>query len=72
MIAPLEQMDTQTAQTRQRLRLARRLVAWTFFQQRHTPAENGPPIPAWRAWLFTAWVVIVTTVYFATMLGFLG
>lgn len=72
MIAPLEQMDSETTQTRRRLRLARRLVASTFFQHDPDPGENAPPIPAWRAWLFTAWVTIVTAIYFATMLGLLS
>jgi len=71
MIAPLEQMDTETTQTRRRLRLARRLVASTFLQHGRKPTENGPAIPAWRAWVFTAWVVIVTGLYFGTMLGLL-
>jgi hypothetical protein len=69
MIAPLDQVDAETAETRRRLRLARRLVASTFFQHRPEPREDAPPIPAWRAWGFTAWVVIVTAVYIATMLG---
>ena len=71
MIAPLEQVDAETAETHRRLRLARRLVASTFFRHRPEPIENAPPISAWRAWGFAAWVVIVTGVYFATMLGLL-
>jgi len=67
MIAPLGPMDPET--TRTRLRLARRIVAAAFFPHDADPAENAPPIPAWRAWLFTAWVVLVTGLYFATMLG---
>jgi len=69
MIAPLGRMDPETTRTRRRLRLARRLVASAFFPYDADPTGNAPPIPAWRAWLFTAWVVIVTGLYFATMLG---
>jgi hypothetical protein len=71
MIAPLDQMDAATTETRRRLRLARRLVAVTFFARPLDSIEDAPAIASRRAWLFTAWVVIVTAAYFATMLGFL-
>jgi nitroreductase len=71
MIAPLDQMDPKTVRFRRRLDQARRLVAATFFRHEAHPAEKAPPVPAWRAWAFVAWVVIVTAVYFATMLGLL-
>ena len=71
MIAPLGQGNTETVELRGRLSRARRLVASTFFQHHSEPSENAPPIPAWRAWIFAGWVVIVTGVYFATMLGVL-
>ena len=71
MIAPLGQMDAETAETRRRLQLARRLVASTFFRHRREPTKDTPPISALAAWAFTAWVVIVTGIYFATMLGLL-
>jgi hypothetical protein len=69
MIAPLEQADAERAETRQRLRLARRFVASTFLGHRSEPGENAPPIAAWKAWAFAGWVVTVVVVYFATMLG---
>ena len=71
MIAPLDQMDPKRAELRRRLRRARRLVAARFFHHDADPSDNAPPVPAWQAWVFAAWVVIVTAVYFATMLGFL-
>jgi hypothetical protein len=71
MIAPLEQIDGEKAETRRRLRLARRLVAWTFLRHRPEPAAGAAPIAAWKAWVFAAWVAIVTGVYLATMLGWL-
>lgn len=69
MIAPLEQTDADRAETRRRLRLARRFVASTFLDRRPEPGESGPPIAAWKAWAFAGWVVAVAVVYFATMLG---
>ena len=71
MIAPLGRTDTETAAVRRRLQRAHQLIACTFLKHGLEPAEHAPPISAWRAWLFTAWVVIVTGVYFATMLGWL-
>jgi hypothetical protein len=71
MIAPLDQMDAKTAELRRRLEQARRLVAATFFRHDADPTDNAPLVPTWQAWAFTAWVVIVTAIYFATMLGFL-
>lgn len=69
MIAPLGQGNTDTVESRRRLSRARRLVAFTFFQYHSQRGENVPPIPAWRAWIFAGWVVMVTGWYFATMLG---
>ena len=71
MIAPLDQMDAKTARLRRRLEQARRLVAATFFSHEANPTDNAPRVPAWQAWVFAAWVLVVTALYFATMLGFL-
>ena len=71
MIAPLHQIDPETAKTRRRLREAYRVVTSAFLPRRTRPTDNGPPISAWRAWLFAGWVIVVTTAYFASMLGLL-
>ncbi len=68
MIAPLEQARPKVARRRRRLHRAHRLVASTFFERPSEPPRDIPPIPAWKAWAFAAWVVIVTTIYLATML----
>ena len=69
MIAPLGQASPEATRRRGRLFRAHRLVAWTFFERRAEATRDVPPIPAWRAWTFAGWVVIVTTIYLATMLG---
>ena len=71
MIAPLDQMERKTSELHRHLRRARRLVASTFFSRKPAPTDDAPPVPAWQAWLFAAWAVFVTALYFATMLGFL-
>ena len=71
MIAPIDQMDTKTSELRRHLRRARRLVASTFFARKANPTDGAPPVPAWQAWIFVAWVVTITALYFAAMLGFL-
>ena len=67
MIAPIRQSKAPP-KTRM-MQHARHLVAATLLRRRSGPAEAVPPVPAWRAWLFAAWVVVVTGVYFAHMLG---
>ena len=42
---------------------------WKSYSAMPDPSDKAPPIPAWRAWLYVAWVVVVTGVYFASMLA---
>jgi nitroreductase len=71
MIAPLGQTERETVQTRRHLWRARRLVASMFLEHEPAPRDNAPPVAAWQAWVFAGWVVLVTGVYFATMVGLL-
>ena len=71
MIAPLDQMDPKTFELRRSLDQARRLISATFFRHDADPTDHAPPVSAWRAWAFVAWVILVTALYFAMMLGFL-
>ncbi len=67
MIAPIEK--PKAAATSPGIRRARRLVASALLKQRPRLPGGAPCLPAWRAWLFTAWVVVVAAVYFACMAG---
>ncbi len=70
MIAPLGQTQRPTTKSRRRLRRAHRLLAHLFLES--SPQAEAPrPVSTWKAWIFVAWVVVVTGVYFATMLGLL-
>ena len=69
MIAPIQQTD-DPPRSHGMLR-AHRLVASTLLKEPRYPADDAPPVPAWRAWLFTAWVVVATAVYAAYMIGLL-
>ncbi len=69
MIAPLDQASPKAARRRGRLRRARRLVASTLFEPHVDLGRDIPPIAVWRAWAFTGWLLIVTGIYLATMLG---
>jgi len=51
------------------VRRARRLVASTFLHGQADPADRAPPVAAWKSWLLAAWVVAVTLLYSAAMLG---
>ncbi|NQT12267.1 MAG: hypothetical protein HQ582_05940 [Planctomycetes bacterium] len=69
MIAPLDQASSKAARRRGRLHRAHRLVASTLFERHVDSSRDVPPIAAWRAWAFTGWVLVVTGIYLATMLG---
>jgi len=71
MIAPLRLPETHTSPQGRRLREARRVAAAALLDPQPQSSENAPGIPAWRAWLFVAWVAVVTGVYFASMIGLL-
>ncbi len=71
MIAPVSQEASETSRTHRRLRRARYFIASTLFKRRSQRTGGAKPISARRAWLFAAWVVVVTGIYFATMLGLL-
>ena len=78
MIAPLRKPTRGDSPATSIVR-ARRLVASMLFphrQRRRSAAVShhregtrlaGPP--AWQAWLFALWVVVVVAAYFASMLG---
>jgi hypothetical protein len=49
---------------------ARRLVAAVFLSPRQGPALEVVAVPAWKAWLFTAWVVGAVGICLARLVGF--
>lgn len=69
MIAPIQR--TKDPPGSPEMRRAHRLVASTLLKKQRYPADDAPPVPAWRAWLFTAWVVTATAAYLAYMVGLL-
>jgi hypothetical protein len=69
MIAPIERPKASASSPG--VRRARRLVASTLMQQRPRWPECAPSVPAWQAWMFTAWVVAISAAYFAYMVGLL-
>jgi hypothetical protein len=67
MIAPIKKPEALEASPG--IRDARRLVASALLTERPHPPDAAPPVPAWRAWLFTAWVVVVAAAYFLCIAG---
>jgi hypothetical protein len=67
MIAPLRPPETTAGRVSRRLHQARDFVASTLL--RKPSADVGPPIAAWKAWIFVAWLVIVTATFAVSMLG---
>ena len=65
MIAPIEKAKPRASAPG--IRRARRMVASTLLKP--PPPGGAPRLPAWRAWLFTAWVVVVVAVYLVCMAG---
>ena len=67
MIAPLPTKPERNAP--RRLASARAMVAAIFLPSSEAPA---PPIAAWKAWLFIAWVGVTLAAYALSMLGLWG
>lgn len=68
MIAPLKSEVWETSQrVEPRMRRARRLLVELLWSD-DPDARRVPPVPAWQAWLITAWIVVVALVYLTTML----
>jgi len=71
MIAPLRETDPDTVHASPHLREAHRFVASTLLSPQADSGRDAPPVPAWKAWLFTVWVVVITAAYCAFALGWL-
>ena len=69
MIAPIE--GPKATASSPGVRHARRLVASTLLKRRSHPTDRPGLMSAGRAWLLTAWVVVVAAVYFVCMAGLL-
>ena len=69
MIAPIEKPKASASSPG--ICRARRLVASTLLQEQPRWPDSAPPVPAGRAWVFTAWVVGLSAAYFAYMMGWL-
>lgn len=68
MIAPLRLPEPHTSRRSRRLAQAREVVAATFLHPKPQSSDRAPRIPAWRAWLFVAWVLVVAGAYVAWMM----
>ncbi len=67
MIAPIQK--TRRRRRRTGIHYARELVAASLLKKRTYPDDNSPRIAPWKAWLLTGWIVGVTAVYGAYMIG---
>lgn len=67
MIAPINPSDT--AEVSPEVRRARRHIAGAILAEESESAAEKRPVPAWKAWLFAVWTVVVVAVYFACMAG---
>ncbi len=69
MIAPLRETDSRETRTNPSLHVVRRFVASTLLKPHKASADDAPRVPAWHAWLFTAWIIAAVVVCFAAALG---
>ena len=67
MIAPIQKTEQRPRRTG--IHYARQLVAASLLKKRAYRDDNAPQIAPWKAWLTTAWIVVVTAVYGAYMIG---
>ena len=67
MIAPYRdpEPDPTTSATRRELQRARRLAAAMLFAEDESQSAPLPPVPAWQAWILTAWAAIVAIAFVA-------
>jgi len=70
MIAPLRQTPSEPSEP-SRLREAHQFVAQTLLSKHRGRLADAPRIPAWQAWIFAGWTVLMTAFYFSAMLGWL-
>lgn len=68
MIAPLRVPDTCTDEEGRHLHEAHRVIAATLLAPK-AEDEGVAPVRRWRVWLFVSWLVVVTCVYFVSMIG---
>ncbi len=69
MVAPSR--PTRPAKPSPAMQHAYQLVAATLLKRPQPPAERVPRVSARKAWAFTIWVAVVTSVYLAYWLGLL-
>ncbi len=66
MIAPYQKTKDPSSST---MRRVRRMVASTLLQEESESRGPGSRVAGWKGWLFAAWVVVPTAVYFVFMFG---
>ena len=67
MIAPIQKTPQRPRRTG--IHYARHLVAASLLKERTYRDDNAPRVAPWKAWLLTAWIVAVTAMYGAYMIG---
>ena len=67
MIAPIQKTPERPCRTG--IHYARQLVAASLLRMRAYRDDTAPKIAPWKAWLTTVWIVVVTAVYGAYMIG---
>lgn len=70
MIAPIRGSSQQDPPSTG-LQRARRAVAAMLLDSRRDRADEPPPVPGWKAWVFALWVAVVLAAYAWSMLGML-
>jgi hypothetical protein len=69
MIAPLRGYQPPQSDDQGPLRDAHRWIAAKFLPEESSAPDKVRPIASWKSWLFVAWILFVTAVYFANMFG---
>jgi len=66
MIAPVR--DKKRSAAPEGLHGARHYVASLLLPDSPPAADVGPPVIAWRAWVYAAWVIAAAACYFVKIL----
>lgn len=69
MIAPIQHSTTRRKASARKLHKAHHFVASTLLGSEAASNRRAPGVPAWQAWTFVLWLVIVSICYIGAMLN---
>ncbi len=63
MIAPIRDLDSTSEAVRRRMRRARHAAVSSLLHTEPQEEQHTQPMAAWKAWIASAWMLIVVIAY---------